>query len=170
MQGSKVVVGVYTYLDDAIRAIEIAKSKQIEYRVYSPVPHHDLEEVTLPGKSPVRFFTAVGAILGMTGGYALAILTSLDYPLRVSAKNIVSPPGFFVIGYECTILFGALATLGAMFHFCKLPYIFSKPGYDPRFSQDKFGVVLSTGVLDVKGLEELHNNSGADEVQVRSAL
>jgi hypothetical protein len=103
-------------------------------------------------------------------GFGLAILCSLDWPLRVSAKDIVSVPGFVVIGYECTILFGALATLAAMFHFCRLPDILRKVGYDPRFSDDKFGVVVGCGTDEVDSVVDSLKKAGADEVEVRDAI
>ena len=170
MKGNKAVVGVFTYLDDAIKAIKKMKAADLDYRVYSPVPHHELEEVTLPERSPIRFITIAGALAGLTGGFALAIFCSLDYPLRVSAKDIVSIPGFVVIGYECTILFGALATMGALLHFCRLPDILRKVGFDPRFTQDKFGVVVGCEKNQVDTVSSDLSACGADEVEVRDGL
>ncbi len=167
---SKAVVGVFTYLDDALSAIRYAKEAGKDYLVYSPVPHHEIEEATMPEKSPVRFFTATGATIGLCSGFALAILCSMDWPLRVSAKDVVSIPGFFVIGYECTILFGALATLTALLHFCRLPHIFRRIGYDPRFSNDKFGVVVACSTGEVEEVTERMKSSGADEVDVKNGL
>ena len=110
MRGSKAVVGVFEFVDDALKAVGAAKNLGLEYTVYSPVPNHEIEEATTAPKSPVRLVTATGALTGLFCGFLLAIWTSMDYPMRVSAKDVVSPPGFIVIGYEWTILFGALAT------------------------------------------------------------
>ena len=170
MSGNKAVVGVFSYLDDTVNAIKGIKSAKLDYRVYSPVPCPEIEEETMPEKSPVRFFTATGGVLGVTFGFGLAIMCSLDYPMRVSAKDIVSVPGFFVIGYECTILFGAIFTLLALLHFCRLPDILRKVGYDPRFTHDKFGVVVSCDSNDVDTVKQTLSKSGADEVQVREGL
>ena len=169
-KGYKAVVGVFTYLDDLIKAINLAKDQKVDYRVYSPIPHHEIEEATLPEKSPVRFFTGAGAITGVTFGFALAILCSLDYPMRVSAKDVVSIPAFFVIGYECTILLGAIATLLAMLHFCRIPDILRKIGYDPRFSRDKFGIVLGCSGDQIEDAKSSLESLGADDVQVREGL
>lgn len=170
MSNSKAVVGVFGYLDDAIKAIEIAKKKGVDYRVYSPMARHELEEATMPEKSPVRFVTLTGALTGITFGFALAIMCSMDWPMRASAKNIVSVPGFFVIGYECTILFGAIFTLLAMIKFCGLPDLLRKVGYDERFSLDKFGVVLACDSNDVDSFKKNLMEVGAEEVEVRDAL
>jgi len=170
MKGNKVVVGVFTYLDDTIKAIEAAKKAGLEFKVYSPFASHEIEEAAAETKSPIKIVTATGAIIGLVTGFAMAILMSLDWPLRVSAKEIVSIPGFVVIGYEMTILLGALCTFLAIFHFCKLPDIFKKPGYDPRFTHDKFGVVVGCEKDDIDGIKEALINSGADEVEVQDAL
>jgi hypothetical protein len=94
----------------------------------------------------------------------------MDYPMRVSAKDIASIPGFFVIGYECMILFAALATMGALLHFCRIPNIFRKVGFDPRFTEDKFGVVVGCERNDVEKVKAQLSQAGADEVDVREGF
>lgn len=170
MRGQKAVVGVFGYLDDVIKAVEQVKSAQYDFRVYSPVPNHDLEAVTYPQKSPVRFFTGAGAVAGLVFGFGIAIWMSLDWPLRTSAKDIASIPAFVVIGYECTILFGAIFTLMAMFHFCRIPDVLKKVGYDPRFTDDKFGVVVGCDPRDVEQVSAQLREAGAEEVEVRETL
>lgn len=170
MEGNKAVVGVFHYLDDLLQAIEKAKTESRDYRVYSPVPHHDIEEATYPQRSNVRRFTMIGAMTGITFGFGLAIMCSLDYPMRVSAKDIVSIPGFVVVGYECTILFGALATLLGMILFCRLPDLLRKIGYDPRFSNNKFGIVIGCESAEVDGIKTTLTRCGAEEVQVKEGL
>jgi hypothetical protein len=170
MRGNKVVVGVFSYHDDTIKAINKVKSTKLDYKVYSPVPTHGIEAATTDTKSPVRFVNGTGALTGLTFGFGLAILCSLDWPLRVSAKDIVSIPGFVVIGYECTILFGALATLLSILHFCRLPDLLRKVGYDPRFSNDKFGVVVGCDTGEVDKIKSVLTESGAEEIQVREGL
>lgn len=170
MKGTKAVVGVFTYFDDLLKAIKSAKDAKYDYRVYSPVPHHELEHVTYPSRSPIRFISGTGAVCGLIGGFTLAIWTSMDWPLRVSAKDIVSVPGFVVIGYECTILLGAVSTLLAMFHFCRLPDLFRKVGFDPRFTQDKFGIVIGCDPKEVDTVKDKLSHCGADEVLIRDGL
>lgn len=170
MRGNKVVVGVYTYMDDLLTAVSKVKEMGLDYKVYSPIPRHEIEEATLPQKSNVRRFTLVGGLLGCASGWALAILCSLDWPMRVGAKDIVSIPGFFVIGYEMTILFAALATFLAILHFCRLPDVFRKVGYDPRFSNDKFGLVVGAESAQTDTVKATLFNNGAEEVDVREGM
>lgn len=170
MEGSKAVVGVFSYMDDALNAVERVKHANLDYRMYSPVPRHEIEEVTYPQKSPVRMVSLTAAITGCTFGWSLAILCSLDWPLRASAKGIASIPAFFVPGYECTILFGGVATLFAILYFCKIPNLMPAIGYDPRFSNDKFGVVVGCESSKIDEVKSYLSDSGAEEVTVREGL
>ena len=167
---SRAVVGVFTYMDDALEAVKKFKSANIDYRMYSPVPRHEIEEVTYPQKSPVRIVSLACAMTGCVAGFALAILTSMDWPMRTSAKNIVSIPAFFVPGYEWTILFGGLGTLVSILVFGRLPSVLRTAGYDPRFSHDKFGVVVACAGNEVEDVKRRMLDSGADEVDVRESL
>jgi hypothetical protein len=170
MKGAKAIVGVFTYLDDTLHAIEGAKQRGYEFEVYAPTYIHELEHAVDKSRSPVAAITLTGAVFGLTFGFALAILCGLDWPLRVSAKEIVAVPAYVVIGYECTILFGAIFTLKSLLFFCKIPNIFRRPGYDPRFSHDKFGVVIGCDNQQVDEAQYLLSSAGADEVQVRDGL
>jgi hypothetical protein len=170
VESSRAVVGVFTFLDDALEAVKKVQAANIDYRMYSPVPRHEIEEVTYPQKSPVRIVSLCAAVTGLTAGFALAILTSLDWPIRTSAKNIVSIPAFFVPGYEWTILFGGVFTLFALLYFCKIPNVLRAVGYDPRFSNDKFGVVAACTGAQVEEIKKKMLDSGADEVNVRDGL
>ena len=167
---SRAVVGIFTYMDDALEAVQKVKSGNFDYRMYSPVPRHEIEEVTYPEKSPVRMVSLVCAITGCISGFALAILCSLDWPMRTSAKNVASIPAFFVPGYEWTILFGGLGTLAAILVFCRLPSVIRSAGYDPRFSNDKFGVVVACAGNQVDDVKKRMLDAGADEVDVRDSL
>jgi len=163
MRGNKAVVGVYTYMDDLLNTVAKMKDKGMDYVVYSPMARHEIESATMPEKSNVRRFTLVGGIVGCISGWSLAILCSLDWPMRTGAKDIVSLPAFFVIGYELTILFAALATFLGILHFCKLPDLFRKVGFDPRFTDDKFGLVVGADDNEVDGVKKTLLDSGADE-------
>lgn len=170
MKGNKVVVGVYAYVDDTIKAIRKAKEAGLDVTAYSPVPVHAIIDEIDHKRSPVAWITGTGALTGITFGFGLCILCNLDWPLRVSAKDIVSIPAFIPVGYECTILFGAIATLLAMFHFCKIPGLIRAPGYDPRFSQDKFGVVVGCDSHETESVAAGLKSCGAEEVSVQDGM
>lgn len=170
MDSNRAVVGIFSYLDDTLDAVRSMKKSNMEYRVYSPVPRHELEEETFPQKSPVRIVSLCAAITGLFCGYALAILCSLDWPLRTSAKNIASIPAFFVPGYEWTILFGGVSTLFALLFWCRIPSPVRAVGYDPRFTHDKFGVVVGCTSNQVEDVKRRLTEAGAEEVKVEDAI
>ena len=43
MKGRKVVVGVFTYLDDTLKAIESAKQSKLDFRVFAPFYNHEID-------------------------------------------------------------------------------------------------------------------------------
>jgi len=160
------VVGVFGTLDAALLALRELKAKGYDgLTVYSPVPNHELEDVLGHGVSPVRLFTLFGALSGTAFGFFYAIATSLDWPLVTGGKPIVSWPPFIVIGFETTILIGALATVAGMFLLAGLPKLGRAPGYDPRFSDDKFGVVAFGGPAQLAEAREIFAAAGAEEIK-----
>lgn len=167
---SKAVKAVFGFHDDMLKAIGIVRSRSMEFQAYSPFGCPVINEAANPERSNVRMLTAVGAVVGLISGFALAILCSMDWPLRTSAKAIASIPAFVVIGYECTILLGGLATLLAIMHFCKLPDILRKVGYDPRFSDNKFGLVISCSSSESDEVKKVLVECGAEEVEIKDAL
>ena len=159
------VVGVFGTLDAALLALrELKAHGYANLEVYSPVPNHELEEVLAKPESPVRVFTLVGGLTGTTLGFAYAISTSLDWELVTGGKPIVSLPPFVVIGFETMILLGALATVLGMFLNARLPRLGRARGYDPRFSNDKIGVVATGGPAQIAAAEDIMRAAGAEEV------
>jgi len=160
------VVGVFGYLDDAVRALtELKRRGYTQLTVYSPVPRHELDAVLAKKESPVRLFTLIGGLAGVSFGFFYAIATSLDWPLVVGGKPIVSLPPFVVIGFETTILLGALVTVAGMLLNARLPKLGRSPGYDKRFSNDKIGIVAFGGPSQLEGAREVLRDAGAEEVK-----
>jgi hypothetical protein len=140
------ILASYDYLDSAVEAIGALRKagfKRRAIKAYAPVPEHDLEHAMGYHASPVQFFALVGALTGTATGFALAIFTSMDWPLVTGGKPIVSIPAFVVIGFELTILFGALATVIGLFLNMRLPNLKPLVVYDPEFSAGRFGVYVS---------------------------
>lgn len=160
------VLGVFAHLDALTRAIHSLRSSGYrEITVFSPVPRHEIEEALEGGRSPVRFFTLGGGLLGCITGFVLTIATSLHYPLITGGKPIVSIPPFLIIVFELTILFGALGTILGMLLNIQLPRLSLEPGYDPCFSVDRFGLRLRCGQEHVEAVEEILRSVGAEEVR-----
>jgi len=140
------ILASYDYLDsavDAIGALRKAGFKKRSITAYAPVPEHDLEHAMGYHQSPVRVFALVGALTGTATGFALAIFTSMNWPLVTGGKPIVSIPAFVVIAFELTILFGALSTVIGLFINTRLPHLKPLVVYDPQFSAGRFGVYVA---------------------------
>ncbi len=96
--------------------------------IYMPHPDHDIEhlieEYTPPSK--LKYFTLIGGLTGVTTGFVFQAWSSLDYPIIVGGKPLLSWVAFVIVGFELTILFGALSTfvgmllLGKFPKFCKM--------------------------------------------------
>ena len=164
------VLGLFQYLDTTTDAIRRLKQAGYEITVYSPTPRHELEEAIGEHESPVRIFTLVGAFTGTAAGAALAIWASLDWPLIVGGKEIVSLPAFVVIMFELTILLGALATLFGLFAAARLPRIGKgEAPYHPSLSAGNFGVFAHAPPAKHDEIRRILEESGSEEVLVEDA-
>ncbi len=165
------VLGVFGHLDattDAIRRLRSAGFDQLT--VYSPTLRHEIEEALESADSPVRIFTLVGAFTGTAAGAALAIWASLDWPLIVGGKEIVSLPAFSVIMFEVTILLGALSTVAGLFINARLPRI-GRPEalYHPSFTAGNFGVFAHVPRDRYDAVRNILTESGSEEVLVEQS-
>ena len=159
MASDYLVIGHFNFLDKAVGAIEELREKGLDddFEVFSPFPNHDLEDAIYEGKrrSPVRMFTLLGGVTGCLGAFLMTCWMSVDYPIRVSAKPLISIPAFVVVAFECTILLGAIFTLLSMFHFSRIPNITKTPGYRPNFSDGTFGITLKTAKGEAEAWKEV---------------
>ncbi|MCB9758686.1 MAG: DUF3341 domain-containing protein [Alphaproteobacteria bacterium] len=163
------IKGVFAHLDTLLTGIErLRKAGYSDFTVTSPIPRHEIEEAIYEGRpSPVRWWTLTGGLTGGTVGFTLASLSSAVWPMTLpGGKPVVSVPPFIVITFECTVLFGGLMTLlGLIFH-CRLPaFNLDIEVCDPRYTLDRFGLVVhGVGAEKMGSVSELLNNAGADEV------
>jgi hypothetical protein len=151
---------------DAIRALRARGHRNMV--VYSAAPNHEIEEALDQSVSPVRLFTLIGGLTGCAAGFGMTIWMSLDWPLVVGGKPIASIPPYVVIGFELTILLGALSTVAAV---ALLSVLMGKRGiaYDPRFSDDQIGIFVPGGADQQGAVEQLLRSAGAVEVRREAA-
>ena len=159
-------LGVFDGVDAAARAIEQLRAAGLRgITAFSPVPSHDLEHALHAGESPVRIFTLVGGLTGTATGFALATWTSLNWPLVTGGKPIISIPAWVIIAFELTILFGALSTVLGMFINMRLPNRNLMQVYDPRFTNDHFGVLITPPAGREAEVRQILQESGASEIR-----
>jgi hypothetical protein len=163
------LVGIYSHMDELVEAIHRLQKepKPKKMVVYSPAPFHAILKATASPTSPVRFFTLAGATIGLFGGFALAIWSSLKWNLITGGKPIVSIPPFVIIAFELTILLGALATVLGLIVTANWQSFRITGTYDPRFSQDKFGIAVQVSEDDRAYFEQAFTSTGAEEIHVR---
>lgn len=161
------ILGLFKHLDTVCHAVEKVKGRQEfkDHEVYSPTSYHEIEHSCGYSPSPVRWFTFVGAMTGTFTGFALPLLCDWDWPIVVGGKTagIYSLPAYVVLGFEFTILFGAIATVLGVLVMCRLP----NPKVtilDKRLTDDMFGIWVPNATVDgpqAKFLKE----AGAVEVK-----
>ena len=86
--------------------------------------------------------------------------------INPGGKPVVAPVPFAVIMFECTILFGALATFAGMIFHCGLPGFFlDKALHDPRVTDESFGIVFTGAEAStVDDITALLEGTGAVEI------
>ena len=121
---------------EALRRLAVEGVPRERIRVITPFPIHEADEFLPRKRSRVRFFALIGAGTGTVTGFALTILTSLEWGIIVGGKPVVSIPPFIIIAFALTILFGSLSTFLGFLLLARLPSIRSirsKEEYGNKF-------------------------------------
>jgi hypothetical protein len=127
-------------LMEGMKKVRAANYKAID--AFTPFPVHGLEHAQGLKRSPLPYVTFAAGLTGFTCAVALQYWTSaVDWPLIVGGKPLWSWPAFVPIMFELTVLFGALATVGAMFLINGLPNQRRK-AFDPSLTRDRFAIVI----------------------------
>ncbi|MDD2941623.1 MAG: DUF3341 domain-containing protein [bacterium] len=170
MSANYVVIGQFKRIEKTRGAIRHMRGQGYDsLELFSPFPSHDLDDEMYVGKrrSPVRMCTLAGALTGCFGAFLMTSWMSLDWPIRTSAKPILSYPAFVVIAFECTILLGAIFTLLGMFHHSRIPALGSFPSYRPQFSEGTFGLCVKVAKEQVDAVKAEFDKCGARDVEVQ---
>ena len=161
------VLGVFGHLDATVDAIERLKADRYpDITVYSPIPRHEIESALDQPVSPVRMWTLVGGMSGCGIGAWLTLYMSYDWPVVVGGKPIGSIPPYVIVMFEMSVLFGALSTiLGILLNALHARRRLGVIAYDPRFTNDKFGIFVPCGRDRAGTVETLLKGLGAEEVR-----
>src|SRR5262245_48489538 len=162
------VLGVFAHLDTTVDAIRQLRARRFaDLTVYTPAPIEDIEQEVerVRPLSKVRLFTLIGGLTGTATGFFLTIWSSLIWSLLTGGKAPVSFPPFIIIAFELTILLGGLSTVLAILVLGRLPKLRPSPGYDPRFSLDRFGVAVTCPPEKADAVGTVLRSAGAEEVR-----
>jgi molybdopterin-containing oxidoreductase family membrane subunit len=160
------IVGSFAYEEDFLAAAENLKASGFDnISLLSPVPLEDAQEVLGLGKSPVRYFSLAGAIIGALFGFGMSVATALVFILPTGGRAIITVPPYLIITYEMTILMGVLFTLFGFHVVSGLPAWHDKP-YLPAANIDRFVVVVEGAAGDQAArAEAIIREAGAEEIQ-----
>lgn len=162
------VLGVFAHVDTTVRALEELRAKGYhDLTVYTPVPVHEIEDVLERDRpvSRVRLFTLLGGLTGTASGFLLTIWSAMKWGMITGGKPVASIPPYVVIAFELTILFGGLATLIGLVVLARLPRFRPSPSFDPRFTNDRFGVAVHCPPERGASVREILRQAGAEEVR-----
>lgn len=163
------LMGIFIYLDDLLRALQAVKGTGLDFTVYAPSSSREIREALQQRPSPVRYYTLFGGLFGLVSGFSLAVYTVVQWRFVVSGKPIIPWIPFVIIGFEFLILFGVLSSFAGMLIHSRLPRLHLPAHYDPRFSNDHFGLLIYyppserekiAGLLREAGAEEIHDHQG----------
>ena len=160
------ILASYEYLDSTVDTIEgLRKAGFEEIKAYTPYPDHHIEHALGYGQSPVRVWTLVGGLTGAATGLAFTTWTSIDWPLVVGGKPIVSIPAFVPIIFELTVLFGALSTLIGLAVLARIPNLKPAVVYDPEFSAGRYGVYVQASSDRLEDARRIMNDQEPVELR-----
>jgi molybdopterin-containing oxidoreductase family membrane subunit len=137
------IVAVYSSPSELLGALRIVKSSKLgPIETYTPFRLKGVEQQLGRGPSPVRYWTLTGALLGLAGGFALAIGTALVNSIVVGGKSPASILPYCVIAFEGTILIGTIFNLIGVLAYSRLGRAKLPPSYEKLSKQDRFSLFL----------------------------
>src|SRR5436190_48492 len=76
-----------------------------------------------------------------------------------------SLPPFVIIAFELMVLFGGIATVIGMVMLGRLPRFRPSASFDPRFTNDRFGIAVHCAPGRSPSVREILRTAGAEEVR-----
>ncbi len=170
MASDQGVVGVFAYVDDLLNGLRRLKEESFEIRsVFSPLRLREIQEVLGTKPSLVRWITLIGGILGGTSLVGLAIFAHSRFELITSGKPVYPAVPWVIVLFEGTVLLAAIFSVLAWIFLGGLPRIRYRQGesagYDPRFSEDRFGILVGCTDLNRAEAMRILREAGAEEVR-----
>jgi Ni/Fe-hydrogenase subunit HybB-like protein len=160
------VLAVFSQPHPLLESLRLLRRNHFDrLETYSPVRLREAEAIMGRGPSPVRFWTLTGAVLGVAGGFALAIGTALVNQLIAGGKHPVSIIPYCIVGFEGTILLGTIGNFMGMLLYSRLGRTLASPaGYDGRFTLDRYGVLVGCQPEQRNNISKLLLSAGAEEI------
>jgi hypothetical protein len=159
------LMAIFSTLDALLATLESVQAGGFRVdTVYSPVPRHEIGEALGVKRSPVRFFTLTGGILGILTGVGLVIYTSAQWKFIVGGKPVIPVVPAVIVGFEFCVLVAIIFTLAGLLINTRLPRLRLPDHHDPRFTGNRFGVLVPCPADQREALSKILMESGAEEV------
>lgn len=162
------MAGIFLDEHQVVKAAQQTRSLGFsKFEAISPYPIHGMEEACGIKRSNIPYVTFVSGLVGFSAGLWLTWWTSaVNWPINVGGKPFFSLPAFIPILFELTVLFAALCSVGALFHYCRLPKI-DPPVIDPDLTSHKFAIYIPENDVgyDPAKVEKFLKEMGAVEVK-----
>jgi molybdopterin-containing oxidoreductase family membrane subunit len=166
MAPDSALLGIFPYLDDLLAALRRAKKEGVKIlTVFSPIHFSEIQEVLGHKPSAVRYLCLAGGILGGVSLVSLAVYAHLSFRLVTGGKPVLAWIPFVVVFFEGTVLLAVIFAVAAWILKGRLPRICLNPAYDPRFSEDRFGILVGYQGVEREAIVKLLKESGAEEIR-----
>jgi molybdopterin-containing oxidoreductase family membrane subunit len=160
------VVGVYGNAESFLKGLKNLKEHSFGgIETFTPARLEQSELLLGRNTSGIRFLTLPGAIGGLAGGFALAILTALSFNLIIGGKHPISIIPYCIVAFEGTILIGSLANFAGILFFARLGPLKLHSAYDRNFSKNKFGLFAECDSQRKEAVEKIMTENGAEVVR-----
>lgn len=158
------------WLDESEFVEAAGKTKSAGYTKFeaiSPYPLHGIDEAMGLQRSYIPYITMGAGLVGGAFGVWFTWWTSaVDWPLIIGGKPMWSLAAFIPVIFECTILFAALTSVGAMLFINGLPKI-NPPIIDKDLTSHKFALFIPENEVgyDPSKVEQHLRSLGAVDVR-----
>jgi hypothetical protein len=160
------LLGIFPNLDDLLNALRKLKKADCKIlTVFSPIHFSEIQEIVGHKPSSVRYLTLAGGILGGASLVGLAVYSHLSFKFITGGKPVIPPIPFVVPFFEGTILLAVISTVVAWMLKGRMPRARLPGAYDPRFSEDRFGVLVGCESRERSIILKLLNEAGVEEVR-----
>src|SRR5262249_26094648 len=111
----------------------------------------------------VRAFTLIGGLTGCSAGFGMAIWMARDWPLLAGGKGVAAVPPYVVLGFELTVLYGAMCTVAGIIILSALKPL-KRRAFKGAFTDDQIGIFVPCGPDQRPGVAKLLTETGSEEV------
>jgi hypothetical protein len=154
-------------MDDLLKGTRSLKESgaPVQATIFSPNRNEELLEELGFRPSVVRTITLVGGVLGGIAGLSVATYAHLQYKFITWGKPVLAWVPWVVICFESLILIAVLSNVISMLVKGRVPRLRLPQAYDPRFTEDRFGIHVICSRKDLEHVSKILKESGAEEVR-----